>query len=50
MTTSITQWVTTLNGLDSLQRMEAPMPLPGPDEVPVENNAVSLNYRDVDGK
>lgn len=46
---SVQQWVTPLEGLDSLRQTEAPMPAPGPGEVLVEVHAVSLNYRDVEG-
>lgn len=46
---SVQQWVTPLEGLNSLRQTEAPMPVPGPDEVLVEVHAVSLNYRDVEG-
>lgn len=46
---SVQQWVTPLEGLDSLRQTEAPMPIPGPGEVLVEVHAVSLNYRDVEG-
>ncbi|KAJ5121736.1 hypothetical protein N7526_008673 [Penicillium atrosanguineum] len=47
---SIQQWVTPLEGLDSLRQTEAPMPTPGPGQVLVEVHAVSLNYRDVEGE
>lgn len=47
---SVQQWVTPLEGLNSLRQMEAPMPAPGPHEVLVEVHAVSLNYRDVEGE
>lgn len=43
------QWVTSLEGLDSLRQTDAPMPEPGDAEVLVEVLAVSLNYRDVEG-
>jgi hypothetical protein len=46
---SVQQWVTPLEGLDSLRQTEAPMPAPGPGQVLVEVHAVSLNYRDVEG-
>lgn len=46
---SVKQWVTPLEGLDSLQQTETSMPAPGSDEVLVEVHAVSLNYRDVEG-
>lgn len=46
---SVQQWVTPLEGLNSLRRSEAPMPTPGKGQVLVEVHAVSLNYRDVEG-
>lgn len=47
---AVQQWITPLKGIDSLSRTEAPVPVPGPSEVLVEIRAVSLNYRDVEGK
>jgi NADPH:quinone reductase-like Zn-dependent oxidoreductase len=44
------QWVTDYSGLTSLKREIAPVPEPGEDEVLVKINAVSLNFRDVEGK
>jgi len=44
------QWVTLEDGLDKLKRSSAPIPKPGKDEVLVEISAVSLNYRDTEGK
>jgi NADPH:quinone reductase-like Zn-dependent oxidoreductase len=44
------QWVTDYSGLTSLKRETAPVPEPGEDEVLVKINAVSLNFRDVEGK
>lgn len=46
---SVQQWITPLQGLESLQRTQAPMPSPAAGEVLVEILAVSLNYRDVEG-
>lgn len=46
---SVQKWVTPLQGLDSLRQIEDSMPSPGPGEVLVKINAVSLNYRDVEG-
>lgn len=46
---SIQQWTTSLQGLDSLQLGEAPKPTAGKGEVLVEIRAVSLNYRDFEG-
>lgn len=46
---SIQQWVTPLEGLDSLRQTKAPMASPGAGEVLVKIHAVSLNYRDVEG-
>lgn len=47
---AVKQWISPLKGIDSLSQTEAPMPTPGPSEVLVEIRAVSLNYRDVEGK
>lgn len=47
---AVQKWITPLKGIDSLEQTEAPMPTPGPNEVLVEIRAVSLNYRDVEGK
>jgi D-arabinose 1-dehydrogenase-like Zn-dependent alcohol dehydrogenase len=47
---TIKQWTTSLEGLDSLQLSERPKPAPGKGEVLVEIRAVSLNYRDFEGK
>lgn len=46
---SIQQWETPQDGLDSLVMTDAPRPVPGDDEVLVEIHAVSLNYRDTEG-
>ncbi|KAI9374593.1 hypothetical protein BJX61DRAFT_497412 [Aspergillus egyptiacus] len=43
---TVQQWTTSLQGLDSLQLSEAPKPSAGKGEVLVEIHAVSLNYRD----
>ncbi|KAJ6000835.1 Polyketide synthase enoylreductase [Penicillium waksmanii] len=45
---SVRQWITSLQGIDSLRQIEAPMPSLGAGEVLVEIRAVSLNYRDVE--
>lgn len=47
---AVKKWISPLKGIDSLSQTEAPMPTPGPSEVLVEIRAVSLNYRDVEGK
>lgn len=47
---SVQQWVSPLQGIDSLRQTEAPMPSVGAGEVLVEIRAVSLNYRDVEGE
>lgn len=47
---SIQQWLTPLEGLDSLRQTEAPLASPGAGEVLVKIHAVSLNYRDVEGR
>ncbi|KAL3452962.1 hypothetical protein BJX65DRAFT_158306 [Aspergillus insuetus] len=43
---TIKQWTTSLEGLESLQLSETLKPAPGKGEVLVEIRAVSLNYRD----
>ncbi|KAL2817102.1 hypothetical protein BJX63DRAFT_419682 [Aspergillus granulosus] len=43
---TIQQWTTNLQGLDSLQLSETSKPTPSKGEVLVEIRAVSLNYRD----
>jgi NADPH:quinone reductase-like Zn-dependent oxidoreductase len=45
----IRQWVTGQDGLDNLRMEEVDMPSPGEDEVLVEVQAVSVNYRDTEG-
>lgn len=47
---SVKKWVTTLKGLDTLHLQEGSIPTPGKGEVLVEIRAVSLNYRDTEGK
>ena len=47
---SIKQWVSDLKGLDGLQLRDAAMPSPGHGEVLVEIRAISLNFRDTEGK
>jgi len=47
---SVKKWVTTLKGLDTLHLREGTIPTPGKGEVLVEIRAVSLNYRDTEGK
>ena len=44
------QWTSNQDGLDKLQLSETSVPQPGKDEVLVEISAVSLNYRDTEGK
>jgi NADPH:quinone reductase-like Zn-dependent oxidoreductase len=45
------RWITLQDGLDNLKLEDAPAPSdPGADEVLVEIKAVSLNYRDTEGK
>lgn len=46
---SVQQWITPLQGVDSLRQTEGPMPIPKHGEVLVKIHAVSLNYRDVEG-
>ncbi|KAL2004531.1 hypothetical protein VTN00DRAFT_3416 [Thermoascus crustaceus] len=45
---SIQQWETPQDGLDSLVMTDAPKPVPGDNEVLVEIHTVSLNYRDTE--
>jgi hypothetical protein len=47
---TIQQWTTSLEGLDSLQLSKTPKPAPRKGEVLVEIRAVSLNYRDFEGE
>jgi NADPH:quinone reductase-like Zn-dependent oxidoreductase len=44
------QWTTALDGLDKLQFGDAERPSPKDGEVLVKIEAVSLNYRDTEGK
>ena len=46
----IKQWLTGQDGLDNLRLDETDCPTPGQDEVLVEVQAVSLNYRDTEGE
>ncbi|KAB8203124.1 Medium chain dehydrogenases/reductase MDR/zinc-dependent alcohol dehydrogenase-like family protein [Aspergillus parasiticus SU-1] len=48
MATSIEQYVSHFNGPDGLKKIQVSMPSPGPGEVLVQINAVSLNYRDIE--
>lgn len=47
--TEVQRWVTRQDGVDNLFRDKAPLSRPGRGEVLVKINAVSLNYRDVEG-
>jgi NADPH:quinone reductase-like Zn-dependent oxidoreductase len=42
------QWTTNEDGLENLKLGTAPVPSPGPDDVLVKINAVSINYRDTE--
>ena len=44
------QWITDFSGLANLRQEVVPIPEPGKDEVLVKVGAVSLNFRDVEGK
>jgi len=44
------QWVSQLSSISDLKQETAPIPEPGEDEVLVKIHAVSLNFRDVEGK
>lgn len=46
--TNIRQWVTSQDGMENLSISEVPLPVPGPNEVLVQINAVALNYRDTE--
>lgn len=46
----VQKWTTRGDGLDNLSRTSGPLPKPGKNEVLVEVKAVSLNYRDTEGK
>ena len=46
----VQQWTTVQNGIENLARSSKPMPVPGNNECLVEIHAVSLNYRDTEGK
>jgi NADPH:quinone reductase-like Zn-dependent oxidoreductase len=49
--TKAKQWITLQNGLASLQLKEAEVPeITNDEDVLVRVKAVSLNYRDVEGK
>lgn len=50
MSSTIQQYTTRLDGIDNLQKVEVPRSAPGPGEVLVRIKAVSLNYRDAEGK
>lgn len=43
-------WITSQDGIDNLQIIEAQVPQPGDKEVLVKISAVSLNYRDTEGQ
>ena len=43
------QWVTTQDGLQTLEVEETAIPIPQEGEVLVKINAVSLNFRDIEG-
>ena len=44
------KWTTRGDGFDNLSRSSDPLPKPGKNEVLIEIKAVSLNYRDTEGK
>lgn len=48
--TTMKQWVTDYTGLDALGQETVEVPKPGPGEVLVKVKAVSLNFRDVEGR
>lgn len=49
MASSMQQYVSHFDGPDGLKKEAKPMQSPGTKEVLVQINAVSLNYRDVEG-
>lgn len=50
MSPSIQQYISYFDGLDGLKKVDAPLPSPAQGEVLVQIKAVSLNYRDMEGK
>ncbi len=44
------QWTTAMDGVDKLKLAEADLPTPNDGEVLVKIHAVSINYRDIEGK
>lgn len=44
------KWITNQDGFDNLQEVQDSVPQPGDKEVLVKISAVSLNYRDTEGK
>lgn len=46
----VQKWQTKLDGLENLFRATSAMPKPGKGEVLVKISAVSLNYRDTEGR
>ncbi|MGU7780429.1 zinc-dependent alcohol dehydrogenase family protein [Burkholderia sp. PU8-34] len=47
MSSFMQRWQSPAFGLENLQRVDAPIPAPGPHEVLVRVEAVALNYRDL---
>lgn len=43
-------WITNQDGFDNLREIQDSVPQPGEKEVLVKISAVSLNYRDTEGK
>lgn len=44
------EWITDFSGLANLKQQAVPIPEPVAGEVLIRINAVSLNFRDVEGK
>lgn len=43
-------YISHFDGIDGLKKEDVPMPSPGPDQVLVQIRAISLNYRDTEGR
>lgn len=43
-------YISHFDGIDGLKIEDVPLPSPGPGEVLVQARAISLNYRDMEGR